>query len=125
MTVEDMLWEMEERFWLDGADAARTRIADNAVMIFPYPAGILQGEAGVAGMAAAPRWRTVRMDDRVCSRKGSVAVLAYRVSAERAEDPIYRALCASTYLDDGGDWRLVSHQQTPVGEEDLPKAPAL
>jgi hypothetical protein len=90
-------------------------------MIFPYPAGILQGEAGVAGMAAAPRWRTVRMDDRVCSRKGSVAVLAYRVSAERAEDPIYRALCASTYLDDGGDWRLVSHQQTPVGEDEVPQ----
>jgi hypothetical protein len=113
MTVEDTLWEMEERLWVDGADAARTRVADDAVMILPYPAGILQGEAGIA---AAPRWRTVRMDDRVCSRKGNVAVLAYRVSAERADAPIYRALCASTYIDDGGDWRRISHQQTPVGE---------
>lgn len=120
MTVEKTLWEMEERFWLDGADAARTQIADDAVMIFPFPSGILQGEAG---RTRVPQWRTVRMDDRVCSRKGNVAVLAYRVSAERAGDPIYHALCASTYVDDGGDWRLLSHQQTPVGDEGPASAP--
>jgi hypothetical protein len=111
---------MEERFWLDGAEAARTRIADDAVMIFPYPTGILQGEATLEGMKGAPRWRTVRMDDRVFTRRGDVAVLAYRVSAEREGDPIYRALCASTYVDDGGTWRLVSHQQTPLAENETP-----
>lgn len=120
MTWKDQLWEIEERFWLDGAEAARTRIADDAVMIFPYPTGILQGEACLEGMRGAPRWRTVRMDDRVVTRTGDVAVLAYRVSAERPDDPIYHALCASTYLDDGGTWRLVSHQQTPLGAEETP-----
>ena len=28
--------------------------------------------------------------------------------------PIYEALCASTYLNDNGNWLRMSHQQTPV-----------
>ena len=43
-----------------------------------------------------------------------IAVLAYRVSAERDGAAIYEALCASTYLNDNGNWLRMSHQQTPV-----------
>jgi len=41
---QDELWVMEERFWTSGADSARTTSAANAVMVFPYPPGILQGD---------------------------------------------------------------------------------
>jgi hypothetical protein len=41
-------------------------------------------------------------------------VLAYRVSAERSDEPIYEALCTSTYLNDDGKWLRLAHQQTPV-----------
>ena len=83
-------------------------------MVVPYPAGILQGEAVWSGKTAVQRWRSVVLSDRVLTRNDLIAVLAYRVSAEREGAPIYEALCASTYLNDDGNWLRMSHQQTPV-----------
>ncbi len=114
MSVEQELWELEERFWLDGAETFRKKLSDDAVMVFPYPAGILQGNAIIEGLGSAPRWRSVVMSDRVFRRRGETALLAYRASAEREGEPMLEALCASTYLNDGGEWRLISHQQTPA-----------
>jgi len=37
MTDEGTLWDMEERFWTEGADSARTVTAKGAVFVFPYP----------------------------------------------------------------------------------------
>ncbi len=61
------------------------------------------------------RWRSVVMSERYLSRQKDIAVLAYRVSAERSDEPIYKALCTSTYLSDDGKWLRLAHQQTPVG----------
>ncbi len=114
MTADDTLWELEERFWTHGADNSRHTTARNAVVVFPYPAGILQGDALWQEPDVAQRWRTVVMSDRHLSRTGDVAVLAYRVSAERSAMPIYEALCTSTYLQDDGAWLRLVHQQTPI-----------
>lgn len=55
------------------------------------------------------------MEERVLGRSGdSVAVLAYRAEARRAEDGPYRAYCTSTYVRSGDGWKLVQHQQTPI-----------
>ena len=114
MKNADDLWNLEERFWTGGADSARGLTATDAVMVFPYPAGILRGDAIWESMAQAPRWRSVLMSDRVMTRQGDTAVLAYHASAERDGVPIYEALCASTYLRDEGAWVLMAHQQTPI-----------
>lgn len=114
-TTEDALWAIEEGFWTQGAEFASGKMADGAVMVFPYPAGILQGEEIVQGLKSATRWRSVTLSHRRCQRLGSVAVLAYEAAAERAGADIYRALCASTYIEDDDGWRLLSHQQTPGG----------
>jgi len=42
-----------------------------------------------------------------------VAILAYHVSAERDDTPIYEALCTSSHLNDAGGWLRIVHQQTP------------
>lgn len=114
MTTDTILWDLEERFWTEGADSARAMTAKNAVFVFPYPAGILQGDALWREKDVAQRWRSVEMSDRFVSRQGDIAVLAYRISAERSDDPIFEALCTSTYLKDGEKWLRLSHQQTPV-----------
>jgi hypothetical protein len=114
MADNDELWALEERFWTGGADSARKLTAQGAVVVVPYPAGILQGDALWKDEAAIQRWRSVVFSDRVLTRKDDIAVLAYRVSAEREGAAIYEALCASTYLHDNGDWLRMSHQQTPV-----------
>lgn len=121
MIIEEELWKLEERLWLGGSEAARTILANDAVLILPYPKGIAQGVDALDDAPWASRWRTVRMDDKVFSLQDNVAVLGYRVSGERPDIPIYRALCASSYIKDNETWKLVSHQQTPLGQEDLAK----
>ncbi|RLK07283.1 hypothetical protein [Ruegeria conchae] len=109
-----ILWDLEARHWTSGADSARTVTATNAVMILPYPPGILQGEQILEHMKKNTGWRTVEMKDRSQIRQGAIAVLAYRVFAEKSGSPIYEALCASTYFLDNGRWLRLSHQQTPT-----------
>lgn len=108
------LWEREEMFWTKGASSARQMTSKGAVFVFPYPAGILQGDALWREKDVAQRWRSVVMSERHVSIRGDIAVLAYRVSAERDGGSIYEALCNSTYLKDEGEWLRLAHQQTPV-----------
>jgi hypothetical protein len=114
MRDEATLWDLEERFWTGELDSARATTAKDAVMIFPYPAGLLQGDRIWNRLKQGTRWRSVGMTDRRLMRRGALVVLAYRVSAEKADAPIYEALCASTYLHDEDRWLRISHQQTPV-----------
>jgi hypothetical protein len=108
------LWDLEERFWTSGRDSASTTTAKNAMMIFPYPSGILQGGQIRDHLRRETGWRTVKMTDRSATRHGALAVLAYLVSAEKADSPIYEAVCASTYLHDDNGWLRISHEQTPI-----------
>ena len=108
------IWEIEEDFWTSGADAARTTTAANAVMIFPYPPGILQGDQIWSYLRERTGWRSVAMAERRVTRCGDIAILTYRVSAEKPDVPIYKALCASTYLHDDDSWLRLSHQQTAL-----------
>jgi hypothetical protein len=112
--IEAQLWDTEERFWTEGADSARHMTAKNAVFVFPYPIGILSGTDIFREAHVAQRWRSIRMSETYCAVEGDVAVLAYRVSAERADAPIYEALCTSTYLRDNDHWLRLNHQQTNV-----------
>ena len=114
MTADNTLWDLEERFWTQGADSARRVTAKGAVFVLPYPAGILQGDALWREKDIAQRWRSVVMSERYMSSQDDIAVLAYRVSAERSGEPIYEALCTSTYLRDDDNWVRLSHQQTPA-----------
>lgn len=109
-----VLWDMEERFWTSSADNARATTAAEAVMIFPYPAGILQGDRIWDHLRERTGWRSVAMDERQVTQSGDIVILAYRVSAEKHDVPIYEALCASTYLHDEGRWLRLSHQQTAL-----------
>jgi hypothetical protein len=111
---EAALWRIEDRLWLGGVEGLRSHMDGNAVMVLPVPTGILRGAAILERFEGAPRWRTVRFSERSLKRTGDLALLAYRVSAERPDAPIFEAFCASSYLHDGEDWRLISHQQTPA-----------
>jgi hypothetical protein len=105
---------MEEHFWTNGADTARATTAANAVMIFPYPPGILQGDQIWVHLRQRTGWRSVTMAERRVTRCGDIAFLTYRVSAEKPDVPFHKALCASTYVLDDDGWLRFSHQQTPV-----------
>jgi len=114
MADEDELWSLEERFWTEGAESARSMTAKDAVFVFPYPPGILQGDDLWRESLVAQRWQSVVMSERYFKKENDIAVLAYRVSAERSDIPIYEALCTSSYINDDGKWLRLTHQQTPV-----------
>lgn len=114
MTTETLLWDLEEKFWTQGADSARHMTAKDAVFVFPYPVGILRGDALWREADVAQRWRSVVMSERFISVQKSIATLAYRVSAERGNAPLYEALCTSSYMKDEDTWLRLTHQQTPV-----------
>jgi hypothetical protein len=56
----------------------------------------------------------MRVAERRVTRCSDIAILTYRVSAEKPDVPIFKALCASTYLHDEDRWVRISHQQTVV-----------
>lgn len=109
---QGVLWDMEEHFWTSGADYARATTAANAVMIFPYPRGILQGDQIWNHLPERTGWRSVALAERRVTRWRDIALLSYRVSAEKADMPIFKAVCASTYLHDEDRWLRISHEQT-------------
>lgn len=111
---ENELWKTEERFWIEGAESARAMTGKGAVFVLPFPQGILQGDSIWREGLIAQRWRSVVFSERYFKQESDVAVLAYRVSAERSDTPIYEAFCTSTYLQDDGQWLRIVHQQTPV-----------
>lgn len=114
MQSDEDLWRLEEAFWTSGRDSARATTAAGAIVIYPYPLGILQGEDMWAHLPADTGWRLIEMADRSVNRQGPVAVLAYRVSAQKPDGQTHEALCASTWLSDAGRWLRLSHQQTPI-----------
>ncbi|MCO6381411.1 hypothetical protein [Oceanicola sp. 502str15] len=105
---------MEQHFWTNGADNVRDTTAANAVMIFPHPPGILQGDQIWTHLRDRTGWRSVVMSERRVTRCGDITFLTYRASADKTDLPTYKALCASSYLKDDDKWLRMSHQQTAV-----------
>jgi len=109
------LWALEEQFWTGGHAFYDKHLASEAVMTFPAPAGILTREAILRSLLAAPRWRTVEMQERRVIALGAAAVaLVYEAKAMRSPaGQAYRAFTSSVYRRRPGGWELVFHQQTP------------
>lgn len=109
---------MEEQFWRGDADYYRSALAENAIMAFPPPAGILDRQATVESIAAAPRWSTVTIrDPHVTQLTPDSVLFTYTASARREADARdYEALATSAYVRHERSWLLAFHQQTPLQE---------
>ncbi len=111
------LWTLEKQRWLDGADYYERRLAANAVMILPYPAGLQDRAAALQGLCPGRRWQAVEFWEQKLQRQGNAMLLSYRAVAwrEACGTPV-RTLCATTYVEDGASWVAVSHRQQPIEE---------
>lgn len=117
---QDELWQLEERFWLDGADFHARTLAPDALMVLPPPAGVLDRAASVESIRSAPRWRRIDLAERRHAQvSADTVILSYMASADRdGTDATYRAQCSSTYVREQGRWLLALHHQTPVDQDD-------
>ena len=119
-----VLWRLEEQFWLGSEDFYSNALAPAALMVLPQPAGVLDRASTIESIRSGNRWRKVSFQEQHLVPAGfDTAVLAYLARAER-DDPAfpYLARCTSTYARARGQWLLVVHHQAPAGGADAGRA---
>ncbi|MCZ4297989.1 nuclear transport factor 2 family protein [Henriciella marina] len=108
------LWEVEKQLWTGPAENYDRLMAQDCVMVFPLPAGILSRDAIIETVRLAPRWDDVELDSVSETQSNDTTItLAYVGRGLKGSDT-YEAYCSSTYILVDGDWRIVQHQQTPA-----------
>jgi hypothetical protein len=121
VTLRDELLDLEEKGWQAlssgrGAEFYDAFMTDDAVMVLPF--AVLDRSATVAAMRDAPPWSTHHLEDvRVVELGDSGATLIYRATAQREDQPEYRALMSTTYVRQDDEWLVAMHQQTPVSKD--------
>lgn len=109
----------ERKLWLEGADAFRAAMADDGVLVAPMPGGIMNREAALAMLAAAPKPADVVFSDLVTTdiAPGATA-LTYRADADY-EGARLSVFNTSIWREVGGAHRIALHQQTPCPDSEL------
>jgi len=93
------------------ADWYRERLADDAVMVFPF--GVLDREQSLAAIAGAPPWAEYRIEkSRTVALPGGGA-LVYHARARRPGAEPFEAWIASVWI----AGRLALHQQSFASPE--------
>ncbi|MDH5276924.1 MAG: hypothetical protein OEW88_10925 [Gammaproteobacteria bacterium] len=113
-TLEQSLWELEQKFWLEGPDFHARHLTDDCVLLLPRPAGVLSKDSAIAWVRDTPRWTGVRFGGRRLLRLNDRTILlAYNASAHRRKElTTYRVLASSLYVNRDGDWHVAFHQET-------------
>ena len=97
----------------DGETYRRLLTADARVVV---PGQALTKDETAQAMDASPGWDTFTLDDEAVIPLGEdAALLTYRFSGRRGSDFEYTALMGSVYVRGNDGWRMVFHQQTPLG----------
>lgn len=114
--LEDLLFGMEEQFWLKGAEHYAGNLSPSALMVFPDPAGVLVKDEIERSVSGTSRWSDVALEEhRLMELNDGAALVTYKATARRegAKKP-YVARASSAYVHDGRRWKLAFHQQTPL-----------
>lgn len=114
--LEDVLFGLEEQFWLKGAEHYAGNLSPAAVMVFPDPAGVLVKDEIQRSVVGISRWSHVALEEhRLMELNDGAALVTYKATARRdGEGKPYTARASSAYVHDGRRWKLAFHQQTPL-----------
>lgn len=116
MSLEKALISLEEQFWKGDSIFYKQNLAENCLMVFPEPVGLLDKEHTIRAISGGQRWAAVDLLEPQVVRLGeSAAILTYKAVAEReGESTTYSARTTSSYARENGAWKLAFHQQTPI-----------
>jgi hypothetical protein len=114
--LEDLLFGLEEQFWLKGAEHYAGNLSPAAVMVLPDPAGVRVNDEIERSISGASRWSRVALEEhRLLELNDGAALVTYKATARRdGEAKPYVARASSAYVHDGRGWKLAFHQQTPL-----------
>jgi len=123
MQQTEILWKLEEQFWLGAVDFYDATLALDALMVLPQPIGVLERDATIESVRSGARWRNVTFLQQRVAVVGETAVLVYTAHADRGtSDMAYVAQCSSTYAHAQEQWQLVAHHQSSVGQAEMATA---
>ncbi len=124
MPLPDDLFAMEERFWTGGPEYYASHLAPAALMVFPEPTGVLVRDE-IASSVEGGRWSEVSLEEhRVLELTDRSALVTYKATALRDNEPPYVARASSAYVRDrDGGWKLAFHQQTPISPANEARPP--
>ena len=110
------LWALERQFWLGGAEACWSRVAPDAVIVLPGPKGALTRAQTIDVIRHSPHWNEIAFESTNTIRPMTeVVLLAYEaIGHHEGRKGAYRARCCSMYVNKGGTWLMIFHQQTPA-----------
>ena len=109
----------ERRLWLEGAEAFRAAMAADGVLIVPTPNGIMDRDAALAMLAAAPTPDDVVFSNMVRTRIAADATaLTYRADADYGGAKL-SVFNTSIWREENGAPRMALHQQTPAPDSEL------
>ena len=119
MRASDELIALERRGWEAlatsgeaAADFYRKVLDDDIAILFPGGMTIFDRDAVIASMGGEP-WSSFDLSDmHVLMPVPDVAIVTYRSTSQRGDQPPYTALITSLYTRRGDAWRLTLHQQT-------------
>jgi hypothetical protein len=104
------LWSAERELWLDGLSALKRHADPESCLARPDPWDALEPPAAMS----PGRWTEVAMRrPRLERPRPDVTVIAYHADAVGEGGAVFSGPCASTYVSDGGRWRLVAHARDP------------
>ncbi|MFB6346555.1 MAG: DUF4440 domain-containing protein [bacterium] len=121
MGLRQELVEIEKEFWEappDGSIYNERMVADGRILM-PSPGGTMDRDETVEAVEGSKPWTSYEFLDLKCHELGDDAgLLTYRTCAHRdgMSEP-YEALITSVYRKEGGFWKLVTHQQTPLNAD--------
>jgi hypothetical protein len=114
------IFEIERSLWSNDPTIYRERLHDDALLVF-RETGVITRDDAVAAIRELNSlnhyWAEVSFaDQRVLSPTSDTCILVYRAIARwNYADSPQTVLCSSIYTERSGQWRVVFHQQTPVG----------
>jgi hypothetical protein len=117
MTVQQELLSLEKGFWSGGPDFYRKNLDDKCLIAFTEMVSVMNKDQVAATVKDEKRWKNLDIKQKgLLELDNGVAMLTYEVDAERANGEHYAALVSSGYIQRGGQWKMVFHQQTPLAK---------
>ncbi len=117
METKSTLLEQERAFWRAAGDRDRyaSGLTDDAVHVLPG-LGVADRGSVLDGVGAASPWDAFALEQPELLRVGDgAAALVYTARATRDGVGTYVAAVTSVYRRTPDGWKLVVHQQTPLG----------
>jgi hypothetical protein len=117
-TEKDLL-ALEKKFWTGDTKFYQDNVDDSALIAFgPDMAGVMSNKEIASSAGQGNRWKNLDIKLKgLIEPADDVAILSYEAHATRSNGEAYAALVSTGYARRDDGWKMVFHQQTPLGQE--------